>query len=177
MNIKMLSMGAFALAMMGGAAMAGSATGTSALDDPAKMSPFFTDAGMKSLRSETDFKTAWMAMKPDELVACNAIDRLWRWRHNRIRMVAKHDSRNHLTGKKRWLSALLAQTLFRVLLRQLDLVFRKRRLEDNFSHQTHDRIVELGQRRSRNYRVIGIRARRETRADTRDFVGDLSAGL
>jgi len=92
-------------------------------------------------------------------------------------MVAKHDSRNHLTGKKRWLSALLAQTLFRVLLRQLDLVFGERRLEDNFSHQTHDRIIELSQRRSRNYRVIGIRARRETRADTRDFVGDLSAGL
>ncbi|MDX8460251.1 hypothetical protein [Mesorhizobium humile] len=69
MNIKTLSMGALALALMGGAAMAGSTTGTSALDDPAKMSPFFTDAGMKTLRSETDFKTAWMAMKPDERTA------------------------------------------------------------------------------------------------------------
>ncbi|MDX8492568.1 hypothetical protein RFN29_13380 [Mesorhizobium sp. VK22B] len=63
MNIKMLSMGALALAMMGGTAMAGS---TSALDDPAKMSPFFTDAGMKTMKSEKDFMTAWKAMKPDE---------------------------------------------------------------------------------------------------------------
>ncbi|TIP32727.1 MAG: hypothetical protein E5X69_29965, partial [Mesorhizobium sp.] len=66
MNIKMFTMGALTVAMMSGAAMAGS---TSALDDPAKMSPFFTDAGMKTLRSEADFKTAWMAMKPDERTA------------------------------------------------------------------------------------------------------------
>ncbi|QKD04254.1 hypothetical protein [Mesorhizobium loti] len=66
MNIKMLTMGAMALAMTTGAALAGSGTGTSALDDPAKMSPFFTDAGMKTLRSDADFKTAWMAMKPEE---------------------------------------------------------------------------------------------------------------
>jgi hypothetical protein len=66
MNIKMLGMAAIALAMMDGAAIAGSTAGTSALDDPAKMSPFFSDAGMKTLKSETDFKTAWMAMKPDE---------------------------------------------------------------------------------------------------------------
>ncbi|QND60580.1 hypothetical protein [Mesorhizobium huakuii] len=64
MNIKMLSLGAMALAMMTGSALA--AGNTSALDDPAKMSPFFTDAGMKTLRSEKDFKTAWMAMKPEE---------------------------------------------------------------------------------------------------------------
>ena len=63
MNIKMLTMGAMALAMMTGSALAGS---TSALDDPAKMSPFFTDAGMKTMKSEADFKTAWMAMKPEE---------------------------------------------------------------------------------------------------------------
>ncbi|WP_244619903.1 hypothetical protein [Mesorhizobium sp. NFR06] len=50
-------------------ATAGSSTGISALDDPAKMSPFFTDAGMKTLRSEAEFKTAWMAMKPDERTA------------------------------------------------------------------------------------------------------------
>lgn len=42
------------------------ASNTSALDDPATMSPFFTDAGMKSLRSEKDFKTAWSAMKPEQ---------------------------------------------------------------------------------------------------------------
>ncbi|TPL99768.1 hypothetical protein [Mesorhizobium sp. B2-3-10] len=64
MNIKMLTMGVLTLAMMSGSALA--ANNTSALDDPAKMSPFFTDAGMKTLRSEADFKTAWMSMKPDE---------------------------------------------------------------------------------------------------------------
>ncbi|RWL76789.1 MAG: hypothetical protein EOR67_29210 [Mesorhizobium sp.] len=66
MNIKMFALSALALAMMSGSAMAGS---TSALDDPAKMSPFFTDAGMKTMRSEADFKAAWMAMKPDERTA------------------------------------------------------------------------------------------------------------
>ncbi|ESY78020.1 hypothetical protein X741_34415 [Mesorhizobium sp. LNHC229A00] len=65
-TFKMLTMGAMALAMMTGSALAASGGGTSALDDPAKMSPFFTDAGMKTLRSEADFKTAWMSMKPDE---------------------------------------------------------------------------------------------------------------
>ncbi len=69
MIVKMLSIGAIALAIMGGVAIAGSTSGTSALDDPAKMSPFFTDAGMKTLRSEADFKTAWMSMKPDERTA------------------------------------------------------------------------------------------------------------
>ncbi|MBZ9669050.1 hypothetical protein FJ970_19540 [Mesorhizobium sp. B2-1-8] len=64
MNIKMLTMGALTVVMMTGSALA--ASNTSALDDPAKMSPFFTDAGMKTLRSEKDFKTAWMSMKPDE---------------------------------------------------------------------------------------------------------------
>lgn len=45
------------------------AAGTSALDDPAKMSPFFTDGGMKTLTSGKDFTAAWMAMKPDERTA------------------------------------------------------------------------------------------------------------
>ncbi|WP_202327393.1 hypothetical protein [Mesorhizobium sp. 113-3-9] len=61
--IKTLTTGAMALTLMAGSALAGS---TSALDDPAKMSPFFTDAGMKTLKTEKDFKTAWTAMKPDE---------------------------------------------------------------------------------------------------------------
>ena len=64
MNIKMLTVGAIALSMMTASALA--AGNTSALDDPAKMSPFFTDAGMKTLKTEKDFKTAWAAMKPDE---------------------------------------------------------------------------------------------------------------
>jgi hypothetical protein len=66
MNLKMLTMGAMALAMMTGASLAGGATGTSALDDPAKMSPFFTDAGMKTMKSEAEFKVAWMAMKEED---------------------------------------------------------------------------------------------------------------
>ena len=66
MNIKMLSIGALALTMMTGAALAGGTTGTSALDDQAKMSPFFTDAGMKTMKSEMEFKVAWLAMKDDD---------------------------------------------------------------------------------------------------------------
>ncbi|KAA3448046.1 hypothetical protein C7I87_24215 [Mesorhizobium sp. SARCC-RB16n] len=66
MNSKNLWMSAMALSMITGAALAGTAAGTSALDDPAKMSPFFTDAGMKTMKSEKDFKTAWKDMKPDE---------------------------------------------------------------------------------------------------------------
>jgi hypothetical protein len=66
MNIKMLTIGSIAFAMMTGAALAGSNTGTSALDDPAKMSPFFTDAGMKTMKSDAEFKTAWMAMSEED---------------------------------------------------------------------------------------------------------------
>lgn len=66
MNIKMLTMGSIALAMMTGSALAGGSSGTSALDDPAKMSPFFTDAGMKTMKSDTEFKTAWMAMSEED---------------------------------------------------------------------------------------------------------------
>ena len=66
MNIKMLCMGAMALAMMTGATLAGN---TSALDDPAKMAPFFTDAGMKTMRPAAEFKTAWMAMKEEDRAA------------------------------------------------------------------------------------------------------------
>ena len=66
MNIKMLTIGSIALAMMTGAALAGSNAGTSALDDPAKMSPFFTDAGMKTMKSDAEFKTAWMAMSEED---------------------------------------------------------------------------------------------------------------
>src|SRR6476646_9361720 len=66
MNIKMLCMGAMALSMVTGAALAGGTKGTSALDDPAKMSPFFTDAGMKTMRPMEEFKVAWMAMNQDD---------------------------------------------------------------------------------------------------------------
>ncbi|MGX5805029.1 hypothetical protein ACWGS9_27795 [Bradyrhizobium sp. Arg314] len=62
MNTKMLCMSAIAFSLATGAAMAGGTTGTSALDDPQKMAPFFTDAGMKTMRSGDAFKKAWMAM-------------------------------------------------------------------------------------------------------------------
>ena len=65
MNFKMLTMGAMALAMMTGAALA-TGNGTSALDNPEKMAPFYTDSGMKTMKSEKEFKTAWMAMKEED---------------------------------------------------------------------------------------------------------------
>lgn len=55
MNSKMLILAA-TFALVTGSAFAGSSTGTSALDDPAKMSPFFTDAGMKTMKPEADTK-------------------------------------------------------------------------------------------------------------------------
>jgi len=66
MNFKMICMGAMALAMTTGTALAAGTTGTTALDDPAKMSPFFTDAGMKTMKSADEFKAAWMAMKEED---------------------------------------------------------------------------------------------------------------
>lgn len=64
MNFKMITMGAMALAMMTGSALA--AGGTSALDDQTKMAAFYTDAGMKTMKSDTEFKAAWMAMSDED---------------------------------------------------------------------------------------------------------------
>lgn len=66
MNIKMICLGAMTLSMVAGSAMAGSSTGTSALDDPAKMQPFYTDTSMKTLRGNDDFVKAWKALTPDD---------------------------------------------------------------------------------------------------------------
>ncbi|RWB77142.1 MAG: hypothetical protein EOQ50_09510 [Mesorhizobium sp.] len=66
MNTKILCMSALAFSLAAGAAMAGSTKGTSALDDPQKMSPFFTDAGMKTMRSGDEFKKAWLAMSEED---------------------------------------------------------------------------------------------------------------
>lgn len=68
MNFKMLTMGAMALAMMTGSALAASSNGggTSALDNPEMMAPFYTDSGMKTMRSDEEFKTAWMKMKKED---------------------------------------------------------------------------------------------------------------
>ncbi|MGX5843595.1 hypothetical protein ACWGTI_23015 [Mesorhizobium sp. ArgA1] len=63
MNLKKLVFATMALAMVSGSAVAGS---TSALDDPAKMSPFFTDAGMKTMKSEAEAKAAWAAMSQED---------------------------------------------------------------------------------------------------------------
>ncbi|AZO44440.1 hypothetical protein EJ076_26755 [Mesorhizobium sp. M7D.F.Ca.US.005.01.1.1] len=65
MNIKMICLGAMALSMVGGAAFAK----TSALDDPAKMQPFYTDSSMKTMVSNDDFVKAWKALTPDDQTA------------------------------------------------------------------------------------------------------------
>ena len=60
MNIRTACFGALALAVFSGTAFAG------ALDSPKMMEPFFTDSGMKTMKSEKEFKAAWMAMKEED---------------------------------------------------------------------------------------------------------------
>jgi hypothetical protein len=60
MNIKNIFLGAMALSMISGVALAG------ALDEPANMAPFFTDSSMKTMKSEADFKAAWASMPKDK---------------------------------------------------------------------------------------------------------------
>lgn len=69
MNIKMICFGAMTLSMVAGSALAGGSTGTSALDDPAKMQPFYTDSSMKTLRGNDDFVKAWKALTPEDQTA------------------------------------------------------------------------------------------------------------
>ncbi|WP_027052260.1 hypothetical protein [Mesorhizobium erdmanii] len=66
MKIKMICLSAVALSMVAGSALAAGNTGTSALDDPAKMQPFYTDSSMKTLRGDDDFVKAWKAMTPED---------------------------------------------------------------------------------------------------------------
>jgi len=66
MNTKMICMSALAFSMMTGAALAAGSTGSSALDNPDKMAPFYTDSGMKTMRSGDQFKKAWMALTEDD---------------------------------------------------------------------------------------------------------------
>jgi NurA-like 5'-3' nuclease len=56
MSIRMFCLGAMALTMATGAAVAG------ALDEPTMMAPFYTDASMKTMKKMADFKTVWMSM-------------------------------------------------------------------------------------------------------------------
>ncbi|RVD64677.1 hypothetical protein [Mesorhizobium sp. M7A.F.Ca.ET.027.03.2.1] len=69
MNIKMICFGAMTLSMVAGTALAASDTGTSALDDPAKMQPFYTDSSRKTMVSDDDFVKAWKALTPDDQTA------------------------------------------------------------------------------------------------------------
>ena len=65
MSIRMLCIGAMAFSMMTGAALA-AGSGTSALDNATKMAAFYTDSSMKTMKSEAEFKTAWMTMSKDD---------------------------------------------------------------------------------------------------------------
>ncbi|MDX8531796.1 hypothetical protein RFM41_08425 [Mesorhizobium sp. VK25A] len=60
MNIKNIFLGAMALSMISGVALAG------ALDEPTNMAPFFTDSSMKTMKPEADFKAAWAATAKDK---------------------------------------------------------------------------------------------------------------
>jgi len=75
MNTKMICFGAMALSMVAGSALAASGSGTSALDDPAKMQPFYTDSAMKKMRSNDEFIKAWKALTPEDqkmvMAACD----------------------------------------------------------------------------------------------------------
>ncbi len=63
---KFLCVSAVALAVMTGSALAAGETGSSALDNPEKMAPFYTDKDMKTLKSEADFKAAWEALTKED---------------------------------------------------------------------------------------------------------------
>ncbi|MGX7875731.1 hypothetical protein ACVDG5_026135 [Mesorhizobium sp. ORM6] len=60
MNIKNIFLGALALSMVSGIALAG------ALDEPDNMAPFFTDSSMKTMKPMEEFKAAFMAMPKDK---------------------------------------------------------------------------------------------------------------
>jgi hypothetical protein len=62
MNLKMLCMGAMALSMTTGAALAAEG----ALDEPTTMAPFYTAADMKTLKSEAEFKAEWAKLKDED---------------------------------------------------------------------------------------------------------------
>ncbi|UVC18627.1 CBM9 family sugar-binding protein [Mesorhizobium onobrychidis] len=75
MKIKIICIGVLALSVTTGAALSKRADGTSALDDAATMSPFYTDASMTTLKPEADFTAAWKALKDEDradmLADCN----------------------------------------------------------------------------------------------------------
>ncbi|MER8827736.1 hypothetical protein NKH73_06740 [Mesorhizobium sp. M0938] len=74
MNYKMICLGAMALSMVSGVSLAaGADTGTSALDDPAKMQPFYTDSSMTTLRSDDEFTKAWKALTDEDRTAMTKV--------------------------------------------------------------------------------------------------------
>lgn len=74
MSYKMICLGAMALSMVSGVSFAaGTETGTSALDDPAKMQPFYTDSSMKTLRSDDEFTAAWKALTDEDRMAMTKV--------------------------------------------------------------------------------------------------------
>lgn len=60
MNFKNICLGALALSMVSGVALAG------ALDNPDNMAPFFTDSSMKTMKPMAEFKAAFMAMPKEK---------------------------------------------------------------------------------------------------------------
>jgi hypothetical protein len=66
MKIKILCIGILALSMMTSAALSKRGDGTSALDDSAMMSPFYSDASMKTMKPDADFTNAWQSMKTED---------------------------------------------------------------------------------------------------------------
>ncbi|SJM31783.1 hypothetical protein [Mesorhizobium delmotii] len=74
MSYKMICLGAMALSMVSGVSLAaGTETGTSALDDPAKMEPFYTDSSMTTLRSDDEFTAAWKALTDEDRMAMTKV--------------------------------------------------------------------------------------------------------
>lgn len=75
----MICIGAVALDTISGSAFAASnsseltpqASPGPVLNDPVKMTPFYTDATMKTPRSEDEFKAAWMAMSKEDQTAAS----------------------------------------------------------------------------------------------------------
>ena len=57
-NDQQATLGAFALTMVSGEAFADSTTGSTALDNKEMMAPFYSDAEMKTIRSDEEFKAA-----------------------------------------------------------------------------------------------------------------------
>lgn len=68
----MICLGAMALSMVSGVSLAaGTETGTSALDDPAKVEPFYTDSS--TLRSDDEFTAAWKALTDEDRMAMTKV--------------------------------------------------------------------------------------------------------